>query len=61
MSPDVHLEGSHGLVLFAAVLAAEIVVLVSDDLEWLWLEYTVVVELLVLRAQFVLANWCQII
>lgn len=32
---NVHLERAHGLVLFAAVLAAEIVVLVADNLEGL--------------------------
>ena len=38
MRADVHLKGAHGLVLFAAVLAAEVVVLVADDLERLRLE-----------------------
>lgn len=42
---DVHLEGSHGGVLLAAVLAAEVVVLVPDNLEGLLLglEHLVVV------------------
>lgn len=33
-----HLEGAHGLVLLATILAAKIVVLVSDDFERLVLE-----------------------
>lgn len=37
MCPDMHLERAHGLVLFATILATEIVVLVSDYLEGLLL------------------------
>lgn len=38
VGPNMHLESSHGLVLLATVLATIIIVLVTDDLEWLSLK-----------------------